>query len=89
MIFVFESVAVAFDVGDNTVVQESVKDGGYDHGAMEELGPVGEGLVGVDDGACLLVPADHEPVEEVALLAVDGRVADLIHDYQGRFVVAV
>ena len=40
MVFIFESVAVASDVDDGAVVQESIKDSGYDHGVMEELGPV-------------------------------------------------
>ncbi len=69
------------------VMQETVEDGCNDDLVVKELGPVGEGLVGRQDGAGLLVAVGHEAIKEIALLPVDGRIPNLVHDHQGRFVI--
>jgi hypothetical protein len=55
---------------------------------MEQFGPVGEGLVGGDNGTGLLIPIGNESEKEIAFLSVNRRIPNLIHDHQRRFVVA-
>jgi len=55
---------------------------------MEQLGPVGKGLVGGDNRAGLLVAIGDEPEKEITFLSVDRRITDLVHDHQSRFVIA-
>ena len=54
------------------MVQEPVEDGGDDHGVPEEFLPLGEALVGRDDGAGALVAVRDELEEQMALLRVTG-----------------
>jgi len=55
---------------------------------LKQLGPVGKGLVGSDNGAGLFVAIGNESEKEIAFLSVDRRIANLIHDHQRRLVVA-
>ena len=54
---------------------------------MKQFGPVGEGLVGRDNGAYLLIPIGNESEKEIAFLSAYRRIANLINDHQCRFVV--
>lgn len=69
-------------------MQQAVQEGRDNDRIMKQFGPVGEGLVGRDNGAGLLIPIGNEPEKEIAFLSVDRRIANLIHDHQRRFVVA-
>ena len=69
-------------------MQQTIKDRRDDNRIMEELRPVRERLVGGQDGAGLLVAVGNEPVEEIALLPVDGRVAHFVNDHESGFVIA-
>ena len=66
------------------MVEEAVEDGGGDGGvAVEDGGPLLEGLVGgQDDGTALVAGAD-DLEEEVGSALVDGQVADFVEDEQG------
>lgn len=86
--FVFEAVALAFDVDDDAVVQETVENGGDNHGIVEELSPVGERLVRGDQRAGLFIALGHEAKEEIAFFPINGRVADFIDNHQGGLVIA-
>jgi hypothetical protein len=73
-----ESVAVALDVDNLAVVQQPVEDSGGDYGIPEELLPIGEALVGGDDGGTALVAVGDELEEQIRFPAVDGQVAFLV-----------
>lgn len=79
-----EPVAVAFDVDHLAVVEQSVEDGGSDHGILEEFLPVGEALVGRDDGRTLFITVRDELEEEVGILGGHRQIAHFIDDDQQR-----
>src|SRR2546426_4824653 len=61
-------------------VEDPVQDGGGDKPVAEDVPPAAEALVaGQDHGAALVAAAD-ELKEQVGAVAVDGQVADLVHD---------
>ena len=53
--FASESEAVAFDIDNDAVMQEAVKDGCDSDLVVEQFCPVGKCLVGSDDGAFKLI----------------------------------
>jgi hypothetical protein len=58
-------VGVTFDVEDGGTVEESVQGGGgHDRVAGKDMAPLGEGLVGGDDGGELPFVADADDLEE-------------------------
>jgi hypothetical protein len=61
-------VAVAPHVDDHTVMKQAVQKCRDNDRIMEQFGPVGEGLVGGDNGAGLLIPVGNESEKEIALL---------------------
>ena len=67
------------------MVQEAVKNGGGDSAVViEDGGPLFEGFVGGQhDGAPLVSLAD-DLEEKVGSVLVDGQIADLVHDEDGR-----
>ena len=69
-------------------MQQAVKDRRDDDLVMKEFGPVGECLIGGQNRAGLLVSVGYEAEKEIALLAVDGRVAHFIDDHESGFVIA-
>lgn len=66
------------------VVEEPVEHGGGDGGvAVEDGGPLFEGLVrGQDNGAALVAGAD-DLEEQIGSALVDGQVADFVENEQG------
>ena len=77
-----EPVAVALDVDDPAMVQQSVQDGTNDHRIPKELLPVSEALVGGDKGGASLISVRDELEEQIGLLAADRKIAYLAHHHQ-------
>jgi len=60
-------------------------DEGDDTGSIgEDLAPLGEGPIGGDDGAGLLIAATDELEQEVGMTIGVGEIADLIDDQESR-----
>ena len=51
----FETVRLALDVDHGAVMQDTVQDGGGDGDVGKDLVPLGEGLIGSEDGGGLLI----------------------------------
>src|ERR1700679_3804309 len=84
-----EPEAVALDGEDLGSVQEPVDESDDAGGVGEDLGPLGEGLVGAqDDRARSLVATGDDLEEEVGVAAVVGEVADLIDAQELGLAVA-
>jgi len=63
--FFAHAVRIALDVDDGGAVEKAVEGGGgHDGVAGEDLAPVGEGLVGGDDGGEVLFVAHADDLEE-------------------------
>ena len=77
-----QTIARAFDLDDDGVVQEAVEERGGDDGIAEDLAPFGEAAVGGQDHGALLVAGVDELEEQVAAAGHDGQVADLVDDQQ-------
>src|SRR3954454_18771462 len=83
-----EAVALAFEADDVGVVDESVDEGGGDHGVAENLAPGFEAAVAGDDDRALLVAAGDQGEEQVRGLPFEREVADLVDDDQAVAVQA-
>src|SRR5947208_588512 len=79
-----QPVALASDVDGDRVVEETVEDGGGDHGVPEDVAPCAEALIARQDDRAPLVAAGDELEEEIGAVAVDRDVADLVDDQQRR-----
>ena len=55
-----ETVRLAFDVDYRAMVQDTVQDGGGDGDVGKDLVPLGEGLIGSEDGGGLLIPSGNQ-----------------------------
>ena len=66
MAFLPEPVALATDVQQVAVMQQPVQDGRGDDGVAEKLTPLAEALVGGQDDAAPLIPADTRVKKAVA-----------------------
>ena len=64
-----EAVALAFEGDHGGVVDESVDEGGGDHGVAEDLASLLEAAVRGDDDRAALVAARHKGEEQVGCLA--------------------
>src|SRR5436190_22588964 len=71
-----QAVALAFERDHGGVVDESVDQGGGDHGVAEDLAPLFEAAVTGDDDRAALVAAGDEREEQVGRAALEGQVAD-------------
>jgi hypothetical protein len=78
----FETVALALDVDDGTVMQDAVKDSGSDGHVSEDLVPLGEGFVGGKDGGNLLVASGNELKEQISALDIHRKIPDFINNKQ-------
>ena len=63
-------------------MDESVDEGGGDHGVAEDLAPGLEAAVGGDDDRAAFVAARDQREEQVGGLALEWEVADLVDDQQ-------
>jgi len=77
---VAHAVAVAPDVDDVAVVEETVDERAGHEVVAEDLAPLVERLVRSENGRGGLVAAGHELEEEHGAVATDGQVADLVDD---------
>src|SRR5262249_46566125 len=75
-----EPVALAPDVEDVAVVEESVEDGGGDDRVTEHLAPLGKALVGGQDDAAALVASGDQGEEGGRGGAIVGPDAELVDD---------
>ena len=67
------------------MVEEAVEDGGGDGGvAVEDGGPLLEGLVGGEPDGTAFVACADDLEQEIGPALVDGQVADLIEDQKRR-----
>lgn len=80
--FLFQAVALSFDVDGGGVVEQPVEDGAGDDGVAEDVAPGAEALVAGERDGAPFVAAGDELEEEVCALAVDGDVADLVDDQE-------
>jgi hypothetical protein len=64
------------------VVDQSVDEGGGDHGVAEDLAPGLEAAVAGDDDRAAFVAAGDEREEQVGGLALEREIADLVDDQQ-------
>ena len=55
-----ETVRLAFDVNNGAVMQDTVQDGGGDGNIGKDLVPLGEGLIGSEDGGSLLITPGNQ-----------------------------
>lgn len=76
----FEPVALAFDIDDSTVLQNTGKDSRGDGDIGEDLVPLGKGLVGGKDCGGILVSSGDALKEQVLPLNIHREIADFIND---------
>ena len=73
-----KTIRLAFDVDDSAVMQDTIEDSGGNGDIGKDLVPLGEGLIGREDGGGLLIAPSNQLEEEVGALNVHGKIADLI-----------
>ena len=56
----FELVRLAFDVNDGAVMQDTIQNGGGNGDVGKDLIPLGEGLIGSEDGGGLLIASGNQ-----------------------------
>jgi hypothetical protein len=78
----FEAIGFAVDGNDLGVVDEAVDEGDDAGGVGEDLAPFGEGTVGGDEGAFLLVAAADEFEQQIGMAVGIGEVSDLVDDQE-------
>ena len=84
----FQPITAALDIDHPAVVKQPIEDGRSDHGAPEELLPVGEALVGGDDRRALIIAIRDELEEEIGFPAVHGQVDGFIDDHEAGLIYA-
>ena len=75
-----ESIAIPVDADELGAVNESVDEGDDAGSGGEDLGPLGEGLVGGEEDGSLQIASSHDLEQEVGVAVVVVEVADLIDD---------
>ena len=61
-------------------MQDTVQVGGGDGDIGKDLVPLGEGLIGSEDGGGLLIPPGNQLEKQICALNVHGEVADHINN---------
>ena len=82
-----ETIAGAFDLDDDGMVEEAVQQGCRDDGIAEDLAPFGEAAIGGEDHRPFFVAGVDELEEEVGAAGGDRQVADLVDDEQAGAAV--
>jgi hypothetical protein len=80
--FVFEPIALAFDVDDGGAMQEAVESGaGHDGVTSEDMSPFGKGLIGSDD-CCgvFLVTVANDLEEHCSARLIEAEITDFVDD---------
>ena len=80
-----ETVGFAPDVDDGSVMQDTIEDGGGNGDVGKDLVPLGEGLIGSEDGGGLLIPPGNQLEEQICPLNVHREIADLVDDQHPVF----
>ena len=81
-----ETVRFAPDVDHSAVMQDTIEDGRGDGDVGKDLIPLGEGLIGSEDGGSLLIAPCDQLEKQIRALDVHGEIANLI-DNQHSVVV--
>lgn len=82
---VLEPVALAGDLRDVRVVEQSIKQSRRERGVVGEgTGPLRKRQVAGENHAAVLVALRHDVEEQRRLFATEGQVADLVDDEQTR-----
>ncbi len=77
-----EPIARTFDLDDNGVMEQPVKEGGGDNGIAEDLAPFCEAAVRGEDNGAFLVSCIDELEEQIAAAGNDRQVTDFVDDKQ-------
>ena len=75
-----EAIRFALDVNDGAVMQNPVQDSGGNGDVGKDFVPLGEGLIGSEDGGGLLIPPGNQLEEEISPLNVHREVSNLINN---------
>ena len=73
-----EAVRFAPDVDDGAVMQDTIQNGGGNGNVGKDLVPLGEGLVGSEDGGSFLIAPCNQLEKQICALDVHGEIANLI-----------
>ena len=73
-----ETVRFALDVDDGAVMQDTIEDGGGNGNVGKDLVPLGEGLIGSEDGGSFLIASGNQLEKQICALNVHGEIANLI-----------
>ena len=65
-----EAVRLTFDVNNGAVMEDAIQDSGGDVDVGKDLVPLGEGLIGCEDGRGLLITSSDQLKEEICPLNV-------------------
>ena len=76
----FEAVRFALDINDGAVMQNAIQDSGGNRNIGKDLVPLGEGLIGSEDGGGLLIAPGNQLEEKVGALDVHREIANLVND---------
>ena len=75
-----ETVRLTFGVNDGEVMQDTIQDSGGEGDVGKKLVPLGEGLIGSEDGGCLFIPPGNQLEKQICTLNVHREIANLIND---------
>ena len=84
----FEAVRFTLDVNDGAVVQNTIQDSGDNGDVGKDLVPLGEGLIGSEDGGGLLIPPGNQLKKQIRALNVHRKIADFVdnqHPVLGKY----
>ena len=73
-----EAVRLAFDVNNGAVMQDTIQDSGGNGDVGKDLVPLGEGLIGSEDGGGLLIASGNQLEKQISALNVHGEIADFV-----------
>ena len=74
----FEAVRLAFDVDHCAVMQDTIQNSGGDGDVGKDLVPLGESLIGREDGGGLLIASGNQLEKQISPLNVHRKIADFV-----------
>ena len=77
-----ESIAGAFDLNDDGVMQQPIQQSGGDHGVAEHVSPFGKASIGGENHGTFFVASTDQLKEQIGAFPGQWQVADLIDDEQ-------
>ena len=77
-----ESIAGAFDLNDDGVMQQPIQQSGGDHGVAEHVSPFGKASIGGENHGTFFVARTDQLKEQIGAFPGQWQVADLIDDKQ-------